>query len=322
MSIAETPIAAIRGATDLDRRRRPSGRAPLPARASGSTPTCTARRNWSMPPAAPCRSRRRRAAGWCRRTARSGCRRCSEHAIDVLADIEMRTLYFDLAWLRREAAQRQPRCRIRGAGVAAAAPGDPGAVRRPQRSRPHRASDQARHAGTASGRGFRDLHSAAARAALPPRRRHRARRSHRQPRDRDAGARGRHLGADAVAAVLFGDATELQELVPARPHRGCDRKTVDRQPMSRSSNSPPTSATPACRRFRMPSGRSPARRRRSLRRRNDGGGKRSRQCGRERGQRNSESQSAVIASAAKQSSFCETARSWIASSQALLAMTA
>jgi AraC-like DNA-binding protein len=26
-----------------------------------------------------------------------------EHAIDVLADIEMRTLYFDLAWLRREA---------------------------------------------------------------------------------------------------------------------------------------------------------------------------------------------------------------------------
>src|ERR1700747_62539 len=27
----------------------------------------------------------------------------SEHAIDVLADIEMRTLYFDLAWLKREA---------------------------------------------------------------------------------------------------------------------------------------------------------------------------------------------------------------------------
>ena len=32
----------------------------------------------------------------------------SEHAIDVLADIEMRTLYFDLAWLKREAAQREP----------------------------------------------------------------------------------------------------------------------------------------------------------------------------------------------------------------------
>src|SRR6202022_3008876 len=26
-----------------------------------------------------------------------------EHSIDVLADIEMRTLYFDLAWLKREA---------------------------------------------------------------------------------------------------------------------------------------------------------------------------------------------------------------------------
>src|SRR3978361_473109 len=26
----------------------------------------------------------------------------SEHSIDVLADIEMRTLYFDLAWLKRE----------------------------------------------------------------------------------------------------------------------------------------------------------------------------------------------------------------------------
>ena len=64
----------------------------------------------------------------------------SEHAIDVLADIEMRTLYFDLAWLGAGGAQRQPRCRIRGAGLAAAAPGDPRAVRRPQRSRPHRAA--------------------------------------------------------------------------------------------------------------------------------------------------------------------------------------
>ena len=52
-----------------------------------------------------------------------------EHSIDVLADIEMRTLYFDLAWLKREDAQRQPRSGIRGAGVAAAASGDPRAVR-------------------------------------------------------------------------------------------------------------------------------------------------------------------------------------------------
>src|SRR6266404_5072751 len=39
-------------------------------RASGSTPTCTARRNWSMPPRERCRSPRRRDAGWCRPTAR------------------------------------------------------------------------------------------------------------------------------------------------------------------------------------------------------------------------------------------------------------
>ena len=58
-----------------------------------------------------------------------------EHAIDVLADIEMRTLYFDLAWLKREARSDEPRRGIRGAGVAAAAPGDPRAVRRPQRPR-------------------------------------------------------------------------------------------------------------------------------------------------------------------------------------------
>jgi AraC-type DNA-binding domain-containing proteins len=58
-----------------------------------------------------------------------------EHAIDVLADIEMRTLYFDLAWLKREARSEEPGGGIRGAGVAAVAPGDPGAVRRPQHAR-------------------------------------------------------------------------------------------------------------------------------------------------------------------------------------------
>ncbi len=44
-----------------------------------------------------------------------------EHSIDVLADIQMRTLYFDLKWLAREHRSAEPRCRIRGAGVAAAA---------------------------------------------------------------------------------------------------------------------------------------------------------------------------------------------------------
>jgi quercetin dioxygenase-like cupin family protein len=51
-----------------------------------------------------------------------------EHSIDVLADIQMRTLYFDIAWLARETEQ-QPTVRIRGAGVAAVASGDPRVVR-------------------------------------------------------------------------------------------------------------------------------------------------------------------------------------------------
>ena len=41
-------------------------------------------------------------------------------------------------------------------------------------ARAHRAAGEARDAGTAAGGGFRDLHPAAAGAALPPRRRHRA----------------------------------------------------------------------------------------------------------------------------------------------------
>ncbi len=57
-----------------------------------------------------------------------------EHAIDVLADIEMRTLYFDLAWLKRERHGASLDSGIRGAGLAAAASGDPRAVRRGQRA--------------------------------------------------------------------------------------------------------------------------------------------------------------------------------------------
>jgi len=63
----------------------------------------------------PCRSPRRGALGWCRPTAGLGAR--PSRTFDrVLADIEMRTLYFDLAWLARESA-REPRCGIRGAGA-------------------------------------------------------------------------------------------------------------------------------------------------------------------------------------------------------------
>ena len=150
-----------------------------------------------------------------------------EHAIDVLADIEMRTLYFDLAWLAREARSDEPRSGIRGAGVAAAAPGDPGPVRgRNDRERTallirlamlelHRAEDSATF------------------IPLPqePRCRRAAEIVLGDPtsvaRDRDAGARGRHLGADAVAAVFVRDAAELQELVPARADCGRDRAAVD-----------------------------------------------------------------------------------------------
>jgi len=55
-----------------------------------------------------------------------------EHSIDVLADIEMRTLYFDLAWLAREQrsasldAEFVVRCRDSSRG-------DPRAVRWRQR---------------------------------------------------------------------------------------------------------------------------------------------------------------------------------------------
>ena len=105
-----------------------------------------------------------------------------EHSIDVLADIEMRTLYFDLAWLARKRSDRSAGLdaefvvrvsRLLHEAILALFDG------RNDR-RPHRGSGQAGAARTARGRGFRDLHSAAARAALPARRRHRARRPHRR----------------------------------------------------------------------------------------------------------------------------------------------
>ena len=99
MNIAETPIAALEGiqppvGDGVHLWRGATGKA------SGSPPTCTARHNWSMPRAARCRSPRQRGAGWCHPIARYGCRHL-EHSIDVLADIEMRTLYFDQPWLKQ-----------------------------------------------------------------------------------------------------------------------------------------------------------------------------------------------------------------------------
>jgi AraC-like DNA-binding protein/quercetin dioxygenase-like cupin family protein len=101
MSIAETPIAAIRashratgdGVHLVARHYRKGVRldthmhreAQLVYAARGTMQVTTPKGRWLVPPDR---------AVWV--PARS------EHSIDVLADIEMRTLYFDLAWLKRE----------------------------------------------------------------------------------------------------------------------------------------------------------------------------------------------------------------------------
>src|SRR3984957_13838807 len=101
MSIAETPIAAIRGSrratgdgVHLVARHYKKGvrldthmhrEAQLVYAARGMMQVTTPRGRWLVPPDR---------AVWV--PARL------PHAIDVLADIDMRTLYFDLAWLKRE----------------------------------------------------------------------------------------------------------------------------------------------------------------------------------------------------------------------------
>jgi AraC-like DNA-binding protein len=101
MSVAETPIAAIRtshratgdGVHLLARHYRKGVRldthmhreAQLVYAARGTMQVTTPKGRWLVPPDR---------AVWV--PARL------EHSIDVLADIDMRTLYFDLAWLKRE----------------------------------------------------------------------------------------------------------------------------------------------------------------------------------------------------------------------------
>jgi len=101
MSIAEMPIAAIRGShsttgdgVHLVARNYKKGvrlgthmhrEAQLVYAAKGTMQVTTPKGRWLVPPDR---------AVWV--PARL------EHSIDVLADIEMRTLYFDLAWLKRE----------------------------------------------------------------------------------------------------------------------------------------------------------------------------------------------------------------------------
>src|SRR3981189_2475279 len=103
MSIAETPIAAIRGGSHratgdgvhLVARHYKKGvrldthihrEAQLVYAARGTMQVTTPKGRWLVPPDR---------AVWVPAL--------SEHAIDVLADIEMRTLYFELDWLQREA---------------------------------------------------------------------------------------------------------------------------------------------------------------------------------------------------------------------------
>jgi AraC-like DNA-binding protein/mannose-6-phosphate isomerase-like protein (cupin superfamily) len=101
MSIAETPIAAIKAShratgdgVHLVARNYKKGvrldthmhrEAQLVYAAKGTMQVTTPKGRWLVPP---------NRAVWV--PARL------EHSIDVLANIEMRTLYFDLAWLRRE----------------------------------------------------------------------------------------------------------------------------------------------------------------------------------------------------------------------------
>ncbi len=149
------------------------------------------------------------------------------HAIDVLADIEMRTLYFDVAWLKRErhGASLASEFVVRVSPLlhqAILALFDDGKSRErmallirlvmleldhaedsatfiplPQEARCRRAADIV-------------LRAPAAAHEIE-----------------DLARQGRHLGEDLVAIVFGGDSTLLQELVPAGANRVCHRAAVD-----------------------------------------------------------------------------------------------
>ena len=150
-----------------------------------------------------------------------------EHAIDVLADIEMRTLYFDAAWLKRErhGASLASDFVVRVSPLlhqAILALFDDGKSRErmalliklvmleldraedfatfiplPQEARCRRAADIV-------------LRAPAAAHEIE-----------------DLAPKSWHLGANPVAAVFGGDPTQLQELVPARAHCVGHRAAVD-----------------------------------------------------------------------------------------------
>src|SRR6202045_2770904 len=115
MSIAETPIAAIQGShratgdgVHLVARHYRKGvrldthmhrEAQLVYAAKGTMQVTTPKGRWLVPPDR---------AVWVPPRL--------EHSIDVLADIEMRTLYFDLAWLAREGGSDSPGAGLAGGG--------------------------------------------------------------------------------------------------------------------------------------------------------------------------------------------------------------
>ncbi len=161
MSVAEKPIATIPGSrraavegVHLVAHRYEKGvrldthmhrEAQLVYAARGTMQVTTPKGRWLVPPDR---------AVWV--PARLG------HSIDVLADIDMRTLYFDVPWLAQEersaslAAEFVVRVsRLLHEAILALFDGriDP---------RPHRASGQAGPSQAASRRGFHDVHPAAA----------------------------------------------------------------------------------------------------------------------------------------------------------------
>ena len=228
MNIAEKPIAAIKGrristgdgihmianhyrkGTRLDTHMHRE--AQLVYAAKGTMQVTTPKGRWLVPPDR---------AVWVPAL--------SEHAIDVLADIEMRTLYFDLAWLEREdrSASLDAEFVVRVSpllhqAILALFDG---------RNDPDRTALLVKLV-------MLELHQAEDSATFIP--------LPHEPRCRRAAdivlgdptgsheieTLARAVGTSArtlVAAVRLGDAIELQELVPARPHRGGNRKAVGRR---------------------------------------------------------------------------------------------
>ena len=150
-----------------------------------------------------------------------------EHAIDVLADIEMRTLYFDAAWLKRErhGASLASEFVVRVSPLlhqAILALFDDGKSRERMALLIKLVMLELDRAGGASATSSRCRRRRA--AAAPPTSCCAPAAAHeiRRPCPKSW-----HLGANLVAAVFGGDPTQLQELVPARAHCVGHRAAVD-----------------------------------------------------------------------------------------------